>query len=145
MLQVKVEQDKDSFLYQLQLLFVHLQESEKQYYDPWDLCQVYTGCDGKPVNISQQMDVDEFLNVLFEKVEQGVKSMPQKDMLRKCFGGKLVHQITCKEPVTVGGRKFTVQDPYKLEKEEFFYVQNKPGDPAGCSPSGSMAVARESD
>ena len=121
MLKVHVE-DRDSFMYQLKLLFAHLQESEKQFYDPWDLCQVYTDYDGQPVNISQQMDVDEFLNVLFEKVEQGLKNTPQKDLLRDCFGGKIVHQIICKEPVTVGEREYTVQDPYKSEREESFYT-----------------------
>ena len=121
MLQVKVE-DRESFIYQLQLLFAHLQESEKQFYDPSDLCQVYTDYDGQPVNISQQMDVDEFLNVLFEKVEQGLRNTPQKDLLRNCFGGKIVHQIICKEPVNVGDRVFTVEDPYKSEREESFYT-----------------------
>jgi ubiquitin C-terminal hydrolase len=121
MLKVNIE-DRESFMYQLKLLFAHLQASEKQFYDPWDLCQVYTDYDGQPVNISQQMDVDEFLNVLFEKVEQGLKNTPQKDMLRNCFGGKIVHQIICKEPVTVGDREYTVQDPYKSEREESFYT-----------------------
>ena len=126
MLQMKTKDsvgaDGDSFLFQLQLLFAHLQESEKQYYDPWDLCQTYTDYEGKPVNINQQMDVDEFLNVLFEKIEQGLKGTPQQDMLHKSFGGKIVHQIICKEPVTVGNRTFTVQDPYKSEREESFFA-----------------------
>jgi len=121
MLQVSVE-DRQSFMYHLQLLFAHLQESEKQYYDTWELSQVYTDGDGQPVNINQQMDVDEFLNVLFDKVEQGLRDTPQKDMLRDCFGGKIVHQIICKEPVTVGAREFTLQDPYKSEREESFFV-----------------------
>jgi len=121
MLQVNV-QERQGFMYQLQLLFAHLQQSEKQYYDPWELCQVYTDYDGQPVNISQQMDVDEFLNVLFEKVEQGLRNTPQKDMLRNCFGGKIVHQIICKEAVTVGDREFTLHDPYKSEREESFYT-----------------------
>ena len=43
-------------------------------------------------------------------------------MLRDCFGGKIVHQIICKEPGTVGEREYTVHDPYKPEREERFYT-----------------------
>ena len=47
---------------------------------------------------------------------------PQQDVLHQSFGGKIVHQIICKEPVTVGNRTFTVQDPYKSGREECFFA-----------------------
>jgi ubiquitin carboxyl-terminal hydrolase 34 len=70
-------QDKEeSLLYQLQAIFVYLQESEKKFYDPKPFCKSYKP-DGQPVNPSVQMDVDEFFNMLFDKLENLLKGTPQ--------------------------------------------------------------------
>jgi hypothetical protein len=117
-----VEEDKSSSLmYQLQALFGFLQESERQYYETRDLCHAYRCAkfpltmfsvfwltfffrdyDGQPVNTSQQMDVDEYFNMLFDKLEKCLKNTPQERILQDCFGGKVVNQIICKESVRVG-------------------------------------------
>ncbi len=122
-----MEEDKSSSLmYQLQALFGFLQESERQYYETRDLCHAYRctkffpdflsavlsllfwlifcirDYDGQPVNTSQQMDVDEYFNMLFDKLEKSLKNTPQERILQDCFGGKVVNQIICKEPVRVG-------------------------------------------
>ena len=60
--------------------------------------------DGQPVNTSQQMDVDEYFNMLFDKLENCLKGTSQERILQDCFGGKFVNQIICKEPVTVGDK-----------------------------------------
>lgn len=39
----------ESLLYQMQVIFGHLQESEKKYYDMQDFCTAYK-CDGQPTN-----------------------------------------------------------------------------------------------
>jgi ubiquitin carboxyl-terminal hydrolase 34 len=113
-------------MYQLQALFGFLQESERQYYETRDLCHAYrcamlfptifpafslTFClrdyDGQPVNTSQQMDVDEYFNMLFDKLEKCLKNTPQERILQDCFGGKVVNQIICKEPVRLGDQVST--------------------------------------
>lgn len=66
----------ESLLYQLQAIFVNLQESEKKFYDPKSFCRAYKP-DGQPVNPSIQMDVDEFFNMLFDKLETLLKGTPQ--------------------------------------------------------------------
>jgi hypothetical protein len=58
--------------------------------------------DGQPVNTSQQMDVDEYFNMLFDKLEKCLKGTQQERILQDCFGGKVVNQIICKETVRVG-------------------------------------------
>ncbi|EKX52245.1 hypothetical protein GUITHDRAFT_53225, partial [Guillardia theta CCMP2712] len=112
----------NGLMYQLQCLFSFLQESDKQFYDTWEFCQVFTDYDGQPLNITQQMDVDEYLNMLFEKMEESLKKTPQKNLLRDCFGGKIVHQIICKENVKVGDIEYGGDNPYKSEREESFYT-----------------------
>jgi len=88
----KSDNPVDSVLSQLQSLFTHLQESEKKFYDPTTFCRAFKQ-DGKPMDPNVQMDVDEFLNFLFDKLESLIKGTPQEQVLKQFFGGSLVHQI----------------------------------------------------
>jgi ubiquitin carboxyl-terminal hydrolase 34 len=124
-LQVPVDRtckEDDDLMYQLQSLFAYLQESEKQYYETRDLCKAYRDCDGQPVNTSQQMDVDEYFNMLFEKLEKGIQGTKQEKLLQDCFGGKVVNQIICKETVRIGDRVYDASEPFKSQREETFYT-----------------------
>ncbi|KAJ1479345.1 hypothetical protein T484DRAFT_1814535 [Baffinella frigidus] len=42
------------------------------------------------------MDVDEYLNMLFDKLETATQKTDQASVLRDNFGGKVVNQIICK-------------------------------------------------
>ena len=46
----------DDFLYQLQQLYVHLELSQKQYYDPSTFCLAVKDFQGKPINTAIQED-----------------------------------------------------------------------------------------
>lgn len=86
------ENKVDSLLYQMQVIFGHLQESERKYYDMQDFCNAYK-CDGQPTNTSIQMDVDEFLTMLFDKLERSLK---KNNILKDFFGGTIINQIISK-------------------------------------------------
>ena len=86
------ENKADSLLYQMQVIFGHLQESEKKYYDMQDFCNAYK-CDGQPTNTNVQMDVDEFLTMLFDKLERALK---KNNILKEFFGGTIINQIISK-------------------------------------------------
>ncbi|KAJ3379551.1 hypothetical protein HDU92_006617 [Lobulomyces angularis] len=88
----------DNLLYELQRLFVNLQESEKKYYEPTTLCNAYTGYDGERLNVKEQTDVDEFFNIFFLRLEDLLKGKNDKENLLKLnYGGKLLQRITSKE------------------------------------------------
>ncbi|CAG8670874.1 6710_t:CDS:2, partial [Paraglomus brasilianum] len=53
------ENKDDSLLYQLQVVFGHLQESSKKSYEATPFCRAYNDYDGQPLNVAVQMDVDE--------------------------------------------------------------------------------------
>jgi len=82
-----------SVLSQIQTLFCYLEASEKRFYDTAELCATYKDYEGQPVNTSQQMDVDEFLTVLFDKLESALKPTPHATLLKKLFGGEHAHQV----------------------------------------------------
>jgi ubiquitin C-terminal hydrolase len=92
----KEETDESSMLYQLKTIFVNLLESEKSYYNPKSFCKVYK-VDGEPMKTGVQMDVDEFFNMIMERIEQYLKGTNEEKMLNHLFGGEVVNQIISQE------------------------------------------------
>jgi ubiquitin C-terminal hydrolase len=112
---------EDNVLYQLQHLFVQLQETQKMAADPTNFCKSYKDLDGRPTNVREQHDVDEFFNLLCQRLEAQLKHTADGKLLNHQFGGTLANEI-----------KSTDQDwPYYSEREEEFFsipldIKNKP-------------------
>ncbi len=112
---------EDNVLYQLQHLFVQLQETEKMAADPTNFCKSYKDLDGRPTNVREQHDVDEFFNLLCQRLEAQLKHTADTKLLNHQFGGTLANEI-----------KSTDKDwPYYSEREEEFFsipldIKNKP-------------------
>lgn len=69
--------DEDNTFLQWQQLFAGLQLSQKQYMNPKAYCHSFKDYDGNPVNVIEQMDVEEYMNQLFDKLETAIKGTPQ--------------------------------------------------------------------
>lgn len=65
--------EHNNLLYQLKTMFATLQHSEEEYVDPRSFCEAFKDLEGNPVNIFEQMDVDEFTNILFDRLENQTK------------------------------------------------------------------------
>lgn len=122
----------DTLLYQLQALFGHLQTSMRRSYNAHSFCYAYKDWDGNPMNVAVQMDVDEFFNILFDRLESSVKSSPQEELFKKQYGGKLVQQIKSKDCEHISEREdsfFSIQCEVKnkksLEESLQLYVQGE--------------------
>lgn len=102
---------EDNLVYQMQEIFWNLEETDKQYYEPYGFCKAFKDYDGQLMNVKQQQDVDEFFNILCDKIEEILKNTQFSKLLRDCFGGTLVHEIESCEP----------EFPYKGKREEQFY------------------------
>jgi ubiquitin carboxyl-terminal hydrolase 34 len=63
---------------------------------------------GENINIAEQMDVDEFCNLLFEQLEDQLAAVSAQMRLGNFFGGTLVYQIKSKECDHVSER----EEPY---------------------------------
>lgn len=63
--------------------FSYLIFSKKRFFDPNELFTCFS------VSPTTQMDVDEYLNMLFDKIEGRVK-----ELLLDCFGGSLINQVS---------------------------------------------------
>lgn len=92
---VKIE-DHENLLMQFQLILGSLKRSQKQYYDPRSFCLAFKDYEGKPINVIEQMDVDEFFNNLLDKLEPYLKGTKNEGIIKRNFGGMLSNQLICK-------------------------------------------------
>ena len=84
-------------LFQTQCLFTALSESVKQYYNPKIFCHSFKDWEGKPINVLEQMDVDEFFSLFLDKLETATKGTPQAKSIKRHFGGIFANQLLCKD------------------------------------------------
>ena len=97
-----LECGEDDLLYQLQVMFAYLSQSNKQYYDTLPFCFSYKDERGQPINVRIQQDAQEFFNVLLDRLEKRLMSLPYppslsplSHLIQSSFGGTLVNQLLC--------------------------------------------------
>ncbi|KAI3337478.1 hypothetical protein HD806DRAFT_41673 [Xylariaceae sp. AK1471] len=78
-------------------LFAKLQDSRRRFIDPECFLAQITTYEELPIDIHNQMDVDEFFNLLFDRWEAQFTSESDKKAFRSIYGGQLVHQVKSKE------------------------------------------------
>ena len=74
-----------------------MQESWRRSVDPSDFVYSIKTFEETLIDINNQMDVDEFYNLLFDRWEGELGSAMDKRKLRSFFGGQLVQQVKSKE------------------------------------------------
>ena len=87
---------EENMFYQFQALFMGLLKSEKQYINPKGFCHSFKDWDGQPTNVLEQMDVEEFLNMFFDRLETAIKGSTHAKTIHDHFGGKFASEMICK-------------------------------------------------
>jgi ubiquitin C-terminal hydrolase len=87
------EKDPQNLLYQLQMLFARLHESDQQTTDARGICAAYRDTTGQPVNPNEQHDADEFMVVFLDRLEACLADVPDKALLKRVFGGQVCNQL----------------------------------------------------
>ena len=68
----------DNMLHQLQRLMAHLELSERPDYNPTGWCFSFKEYDGTPTKVMEQKDAQEFLNILFDRIDTSLKQTERK-------------------------------------------------------------------
>lgn len=92
--------DPDSsqkLLHETQRLFAWMQETWMKSIDSQEFVDCIRTYDNEPIDVTVQMDVDEFYNLLFDRWEAQVLDEEARRKLRSFYGGQLVQQIKSKE------------------------------------------------
>lgn len=85
----------DNVLHQMQKLFVFLELTDRQDFNPFEFCFSFKDYSGMPVNVLVQADAQEFINMIFEKLENSLKATPFCQVLENVYGGKVCNQMIC--------------------------------------------------
>jgi len=104
----------DNLLHQLQRTFVYLIQTTRKDYNPAQFCYSFKETDGKPTNTAIQHDAQEFLNILFDRLEKILKNTPYKHLTQSLFSGKSNSQVICSN---CGYVSSTYEDYYTLSLE----------------------------
>ncbi|RCI13809.1 hypothetical protein L249_8008 [Ophiocordyceps polyrhachis-furcata BCC 54312] len=80
-----------------QKVFAAMQESYRRFVDPSDLVSSIKTYEDTVIDIHNQMDVDEFYSLLFDRWEGELLQPDDKRTLRSFYGGQLVQQVKSKE------------------------------------------------
>ena len=59
-------------------MFAGLLLSQKMYVNPKTYCFAFKDWEGQPVNVYEQMDVEEYLNMFLDRLEAAIKGTPQE-------------------------------------------------------------------
>ncbi|KAI8626853.1 hypothetical protein F5Y19DRAFT_487407 [Xylariaceae sp. FL1651] len=98
MLHARIENPSaQQLLSETQILFANLQDSRRRFIDPQTCVDQITTYEELPIDIHNQMDVDEFFNLLFDRWEAQFTTELDKKALRSIYGGQLVQQVKSKE------------------------------------------------
>lgn len=111
-LEVRESAGSQRLLFETQRLFAQMQDSFRKSTDPRDFAACVKSLDKTPIDITVQMDADEFYNLLFDQWEAQLIKSADKQRFRSFYGGQTLNQIKSKECEHVSERT-----------EPFFAVQ----------------------
>lgn len=84
-------------LAETQNIFSYMQNSLRRFVDPTNLAASIRTYEETNIDVSIQMDVDEFYNLLFDRWESQILASDAKRQFRSFYGGQLVQQVKSKE------------------------------------------------
>ena len=88
---------EQTLLFETQKLFAFMQETLRRFVDPEDCVAAIKTYDDGQIDIHNQMDVDEFYNLLFDRWESQLKDSQARKQFRSFYGGQLVQQVRSNE------------------------------------------------
>lgn len=89
--------DGQNLLFETQKLFAFMQESLRRCVDPEECVATIKTYEDSQIDIHNQMDVDEFYNLLFDRWESQITDPQARRKFRAFYGGQLVQQVRSKE------------------------------------------------
>jgi ubiquitin carboxyl-terminal hydrolase 34 len=78
----------DNMLHQFQKVMANLELSPRMDYNPTEFCFAFKDFEGNPTNLGEQKDAQEFLNMLFDRLENQLRPTSMKYLLQSIFCGQ---------------------------------------------------------
>ena len=113
-------ENSQKLLYETKKLFAYMQQTWLKGVDPTNVIKTIVPYDSNEIDVTIQMDVDEFYNLLFDRWESQIPSDQAKKEFRSLYGGHLVQQIKSRDCPHVSER----EEPFSAIQCE---IQGKTG------------------
>lgn len=84
-------------VWELSKVFAYMQDFYDKSIDPSAAVDSITTWDGEQIDVHVQMDVDEFFNLLFDRLENQIADPTIRTRLKSFYGGETIQQIKSKE------------------------------------------------
>lgn len=81
----------------IQALFAQMQNGYRKYVDASELSRLIVTFEGEAIDVSQQMDVEEFFNLKFDQTEAQILDPNDKKAFTSIYGGQMINQIKSRE------------------------------------------------
>lgn len=88
---------EDNVLYHSKYLFANLIKTKMPTYNPIVFFNSIKDYTGEPMPTNEQRDVDEFLNIYMDKIEQNIIGSEDETHLKSIFGGAFAQELICKD------------------------------------------------
>jgi len=92
-----LDESRQRLLLELGKVFAYMQNSYEKSVDPSSAVEAITTYEGEQIDVSVQMDVDEFFNLLFDRLEGQIADPQAREFFKSMYGGHLVQQVKSKE------------------------------------------------
>ncbi|PYH45847.1 putative ubiquitin C-terminal hydrolase [Aspergillus saccharolyticus JOP 1030-1] len=96
-LELEDPETSQNLLDETKKLFAYMQETWTKSVDSQGFVDTIRTYDNESIDVTIQMDVDEFYNLLFDRWEAQILRSEDKKKFRSFYGGQLVQQIKSKE------------------------------------------------
>lgn len=92
-----LEEESQKLVTELSKVFAWMQNFFGKFVDPSSAVESVRTYDNEQIDVSIQMDVDEFFNLLFDRLEAQILAPEAKKAFKSLYGGQLVQQIKSRE------------------------------------------------
>lgn len=88
---------EDNVLYHTKYLFGNLMKTRMPTYNPIVFFNSIKDFNGEPMPTNEQRDVDEFLNIYVDKIEQNIKGTEDDKYMKSIVCGTFAQELICKD------------------------------------------------
>ncbi len=127
-----VDYNQQKLLWELGKVFAEMQGSYKKSIEPTEAVDSIVTYEGGCIDVSVQMDVDEFFNLLFDRLEGQILDQKSKQFFKSLYGGQTIQQIKSKECEHVSERPeafsvlpVEIKEKFRLEDSLKAYVEGE--------------------
>ena len=112
--------EEKNVLFQLKIVFNSLKFIDSKFFSPIDFTKNF---DNEELNVREQKDIDEFFNLLIDKLENNLQGTKNENLIKYFFQGRIIDNLTFQEDCSHNRKNeisfYSIQLQIKNKKDLF--------------------------